>query len=60
MVYAISGTLNASGGGNSADEAAIIGQVIVKNVTNNGGGDVSVTYQPELTYWPRPKISLQR
>ena len=60
MVYAISGTLNASGGGNSADEAAIIGQVIVKNVTNNGGGDVSVTYQPELTYWPRPRISLQR
>jgi hypothetical protein len=60
MVYAISGTLNTSGGGNTAQEAVVIGQVIVKNVTNNGGGDVSVTYQPELTYWPRPKISLER
>jgi hypothetical protein len=60
MVYAISGTLNTSGGGNTAQEAVVVGQVIVKNVTNNGGGDVSVTYQPELTYWPRPRISLQR
>jgi hypothetical protein len=60
MVYAISGTLNTSGGGNTPEEAVIIGQVIVKNVTNNGGGDVSVTYNPGMTYWPRPKISLQR
>ena len=60
MVYAISGTLNTSGGGSSADEAAILGQVIVKNVTNNGGGDVSITYRPDMTYWPRPRISLQR
>ena len=60
MVYAISGTLNTSGGGSVPEEAVIIGQVIVKNVTNNGGGDVSVTYNPGMTYWPRPKISLQR
>lgn len=60
MVYALNGTLNTSGGGSTADEAAIIGQVIVKNVTNNGGGDVSVAYRPSTTYWPRPKISLER
>jgi hypothetical protein len=60
MVYALNGTLNTSGGGTTSDEAAIIGQVIVKNVTNNGGGDVSVAYDPDVTYWPRPKISLER
>jgi Flp pilus assembly protein TadG len=60
MVYAVSGTLNTSGGGNTVEEAVVIGQVIVKNVTNNGGGDVSVTYRPDLTYWPRPRISLQK
>jgi Flp pilus assembly protein TadG len=60
LVYALSGTLNTSGGGSTPDEAAIIGQVIVKNVTNNGGGDVSVAYDPRTTYWPRPKISLER
>jgi Flp pilus assembly protein TadG len=60
MVYALNGTLNTSGGGSVPQEAVVIGQVIVKNVTNNGGGDVSVTYNPSLTYWPRPKISLER
>jgi hypothetical protein len=60
MVYALSGTLNTSGGGSTPEESVIIGQVIVKNVTNNGGGDVSVTYNPSMTYWPRPRISLQR
>jgi Flp pilus assembly protein TadG len=60
MVYALNGTLNTSGGGNAPEEAVVYGQVIVKNVTNNGGGDVSVTYNPSRTYWPRPRISLQR
>jgi hypothetical protein len=60
MVYALNGTLNTSGGGSTSDEATVIGQVIVKNVTNDGGGDVSVAYNASYTYWPRPKISLQR
>lgn len=60
MVYALSGTLDARGGGNDAQDAVIIGQVVVGRVNNMGGGDVKVTYNAGSTYYKRANLSLHR
>jgi len=60
MVYALNGTVGARGGGNSENDAVIIGQLIAKNVDLRGGADCKVTYRPDVTHKMPTRISLQR
>jgi hypothetical protein len=59
MIYAVSGTVQASGGGVTSDETGVVGQVICSQLYGDGNGSFKVTYDPSQTYIVPPQISLQ-
>jgi len=60
LVYALNGTVKARGGGNSPEDAVIVGQVIASTVDLRGGADCKVTYNAGATYPVPTRLSLQR
>ncbi|RPI26920.1 MAG: hypothetical protein EHM70_18405 [Chloroflexota bacterium] len=60
LVYALNTTMTAGGGGSSADEYTVLGQIIAKAIYSNGNGSFNVVYNAGRTYWKPPLISLER
>jgi hypothetical protein len=60
LVYALNGDFLAKGGGASADEWVVSGQVISRAARGDGNGSFVVVYNQNATYWLPPKLSLQR
>jgi Flp pilus assembly protein TadG len=60
MIYAISATVDAYGGGYDPDDTEMVGQVVCSTVELHGNGSMKVTYDPMQTYILPPQISLER
>lgn len=58
LIYAINGTVEARGGGKTADETNVEGQIISKRVLGNGNGSFEVIYNESYTYTMPPIIEL--
>jgi Flp pilus assembly protein TadG len=60
LVYALDGDFLGKGGGHTADEWVVNGQVIARTVAGDGNGSFVVNYNPSTTYWLPPQLSLER
>ncbi len=59
-VYIPNTQLNANGGGATPDEALVWGQVIGRNVLNNGNGSLDVWYREDLIFRFPPTVNLEK
>jgi hypothetical protein len=57
-VYGASGTFKGNGGGNTAEDALIWGQVIMNHVIVHGNGNLSVWYDENISYIVPPSLGL--
>lgn len=60
LIYGLSATIQAKGGGSNPDETQVVGQVIAKTVLNAGNGTLKVTYNENEIYWKAPSLSLNK
>jgi hypothetical protein len=58
LVYAPNSAIDAHGGGNNPDDAIFQGQLIVKQIFNNGNGSADVNYVEGEIYKLPPQIDL--
>ncbi len=57
-IYAMSGVVQARGGGSTPGETSVVGQVIGARVYGNGNGSFDITYQDDKIYHIPPSIQL--
>lgn len=60
LIYALSGTVQARGGGVDPDETNVIGQVIARRVYGDGNGSFKVTYNENETFYRAPSLNMEK
>lgn len=60
MVYALNGTIQASGGGSDPNDTTVYGQVIARRIYGNGNGSFQVTYNENETYHKAPVLAVEK
>lgn len=60
LIYALRGTVQARGGGTTADETVVNGQIISNQVLGNGNGSFKVNYIKEKIFWETSSINLHQ
>lgn len=58
MIYAPCSQVNAKGGGSTADQTEIMGQIIAKKVVNGGNGSLILSFDGNVVPDPPPEIEL--